>query len=712
MGLHEEAMERAAQGRHTVWLGSWAGASAPGWDVLIIHCDGPTTTFGPLGRAREEIEARTGARRDAQTSQALGRLRRRLLEQLPVATQKQRLLQALEAWDQSTGGRALLVFDALEAADDATLEGLRDLADASPVPWVLSWRRRPEPETSGDALFDALGPALGAAPEDTGEPGFDWSMLPPDVVHMMRLASVIGAVFEAELVGQMLGMDVDEVLYGIQLAYDLGARIEDRGEGTFALTADDVATLRGGLLPSLHARWSARLASMLIEEAPAIPAPSAPTLRSHDTEAAFARAAEGPSAVYAQMFEPEPADAPEPAPEPPSATPAEASAPFEPRPMPEYDEGDHARAAQYLEEAGQLEDAVSRLLVAARQVSARGDARRGWLMCRRALGLTLQMAPGARQRALRVRGLMELGRIQWRGAAMGPPFTLGDALSTLEEASRGLPPGADPAMRGELATWIAGVCYDLGDLASLQRGSQELARASRALLDHGAPVEAARLLNDQAAVQVRLGDPVQAVYLLHQSRRAFESIRRQDPEDPIAAFELGETQHLLATMPMHARVKPGQESEAVARGLVHAEAALALFEEVGQTREQARVLETMGRLELEGGDVDRAEAHLRAGLALQQQLGDVTGLARTTDALAQVYLARGDAAHALAVLAESIALHREKGSPAGLDVNHQTLDAITAALADRPGDENLEHALAAIHAHLAQAEGRAPREEA
>ena len=65
----------------------------------------------------------------------------------------------------------------------------------------------------------------------------------------------------------------------------------------------------------------------------------------------------------------------------------------------------------------------------------------------------------------------------------------------------------DPvALRAEVSTQIAGVCYELGDPASLDRALAELTEASRLLLGAGDATGAARLLNDQAAVYVRMGD--------------------------------------------------------------------------------------------------------------------------------------------------------------------------------------------------------------
>src|SRR6185369_10603517 len=100
--------------------------------------------------------------------------------------------------------------------------------------------------------------------------------------------------------------------------------------------------------------------------------------------------------------------------------------------------------------------------------------------------------------------------------------TLAGALSEIEAARASLVEGDPPPLKAEAAQLVAAVLYDIGDLPSLSRALEELTLASRLLLDAGDAQGAARLLNDQAAVYVRLGDPVRAMHLLSESRRIFE----------------------------------------------------------------------------------------------------------------------------------------------------------------------------------------------
>src|SRR5690606_6528571 len=125
-----------------------------------------------------------------------------------------------------------------------------------------------------------------------------------------------------------------------------------------------------------------------------------------------------------------------------------------------------------------------------------------------------------------------------------------------------MPPDAPLELRTELSYLLAGVCYDRGDLRSLERALDELVGATRLLLDAQRGRQAARLLNDQAAIYVRLGDPVRASHHLTRAREFFEEILAREPGDRLAREELAETDHLLARLPMHAPIRPGREAEA------------------------------------------------------------------------------------------------------------------------------------------------------
>jgi tetratricopeptide (TPR) repeat protein len=233
-----------------------------------------------------------------------------------------------------------------------------------------------------------------------------------------------------------------------------------------------------------------------------------------------------------------------------------------------------------------------------------------------------------------------------------------------------------------------------------------LTETSRRLLNAGESLLATRLLNDQAAVYVRLGDAVRATHLLSTSRELFEGRLRQNPNDAMAIEELAETNHLLARLLLHVQMRPGREAEAYAMGLEHARAAEHAYQRLGQRQKLARVWETLGRLALQQGQLQTAQERLSAALELQRQIGDVTGLARSTAALADLCVVAGQLDDAVALLANSIALNFEKGSPIGLAFNRRALGALAKATAQAhgPETERFRGALAEIESRLAQAE--------
>jgi tetratricopeptide (TPR) repeat protein len=367
---------------------------------------------------------------------------------------------------------------------------------------------------------------------------------------------------------------------------------------------------------------------------------------------------------------------------------------------------DQTRAATHLQAAGQTEAAVQQYLAAVREVASRGDAHRAYGIVEQGLKLLEDLPVSHRRALLRAQLLLERGALQWRGALIGAPFTLQQALASLETARSSLPNDAPPDMVGRLAATIAGVCYDLGDLDSLQRALGELTESSRRLLEAHEAVLAARLLNDQAAIYVRLGDPVRATHLLERSRELFEGRLRTNADDVVALEELAETHHLLARLPMHASIRPGREADALAMSLEHAQAAERAYQRLGEHQELARVWETMGRLALQHGQHAAAQQRLSAALTSQQQLGDVIGAARSTAALAELYRMTGRLADALELLDNSIRLNFEKGSPLGLAVNRRALSTIADAVAQTQGrgGGDLRGAVEEVEHHLTQAE--------
>jgi tetratricopeptide (TPR) repeat protein len=656
------------------------------------------------------------------------------------------LVEACNRLAERTNGGAVLVFEAIDAADTATVETLTHILRRS------GWLRLP-------LLLTVHGPLQGPVAElinlmhQTSRDGgiieieaepptgatsdtFAWTALPPDVLRVLRAGSVCGTTFDAEVIGRLLDEPLGSVLERLQRAADAEVPLADRGEGRFSLPPNAIAALQNRILPSLLSFWHARLGELLRgarlvgstaapmhseegmlgdEPSSAAPAPiSSQTDQRVDMPTADLHAPR-PAANYAELFEP--GGSPEPPHQAVQEAATSAGADIRPQPVtPPWSTGgsaptshtlaDQTRAAAHLQAAGRTEAAVEQYLAAVREAASHGDARRAYNLAVQALQVLDELPTSPRRALLRTQLLLESGRLQWHGALVGAPFTLQEALRSLEAARSSLPDEAPPDIVGELAATTTGVCYDLGDLDSLQHALAELTEVSRRLLAAGEPLLAARLLNDQAAVYVRLGDPVRAIHLLEESRKLFEGRLRAQPDEAVAVEELAETHHLLARLSLHAPVRPGREADAYAISLEHAQAAEQAYQRFGQHLPLARVWETMGRLELQRGQFAAAQERLSAALTLQRQLGDVIGLARSTAALADMYGSMGRLEEALALLADSITLNLEKGSPMGLAVNRRALEVIahTAAQAQSPAAEQLRNAVAEVERRLVQAE--------
>jgi len=638
----------------------------------------------------------------------------------------------------------VLVFETIDAADEPTLATLIQILQRPGwlrLPLLFTMRGTPQGRVidlvtllrSEDATH-AVMEIAGVAPSSELSGAFEWTALPPDVLRVLRAGAVLGTSFDAELIAKLLDVPLATVLEKLQVAADAGVSLIDRGQSRFALPATAMGQLQRGMLPSLLTFWHARLGELLsgghAAEDTAVPEPR----HAEVTGMAMPRSVPEPTVTWPEeLFEvltpnaaAEAAASRTPRSDVAVAVPAWRAEPPRAEPAPvvaaraqtresRRTEGrtDQTRAAAHLQAAGQTGAAIAQYLAAVREVAARGDAQRAYGLAGEALKL-LDELPTSPQRAL-LRGqlLIEIGRLQWHSALLGSSFTLRDALASLEAARSFLPSEAPPDVAGHLAAVTAGVCYDLGDLDALQRALTDLTEVSRGLLGVGQPLLAAQLLNDQAAVYLRLGDPVQATYLLSRSCELFEHRVRDNPDDAVAVEELTETQHLFARLPLHAQIRSGREEEAYAMGLDHAQAAERAYQRLGQRGKLARVWETRGRLELRRRRLEAAHQALSAAIELQHQLGDVIGLARSTAALAELSLTTGRLGDAATLLANSIALNVEKGSPIGLAFNRQTFTLLSRAAAQAHGvkSERLRGAMSEVERRLVEAEtvlGRLP----
>jgi tetratricopeptide (TPR) repeat protein len=699
--------------------------------MFWIHCKATWTTGGPLGEALRRLERLLGEDlihgTEAPQSHGTG-LQSQLFGDLPARSLEARFVEAcnrLAAW---SGCNVVLGFASLDAADEATITSLMHILRHPEwlrlplmvtvqrvAPGLISQLIDVVRTTSGDdAIVEMRVQSQPIAPPVP----FNWAALPPDVLRVLRAGSVIGREFSAELVAKLLGEPMGAILETLQGAADAGVTLADLGESRFALPPEAMETLQAHMLPSLLAFWHAKVGSLLSEEPPPRREPSQsellPEMALHDpdletpvrsktdaqqaspptvSEEAPVQASSEPPRVedYTELFEAAPvpdasapptltpdtmaeqrADRAQPPPVAVARRDAEQSSSSQP-------ETDQARAADHLQAAGQTEAAVAQYLSAAQALAAQGDARRASAMVQQGLTLLDRLPPSEPRALLRAQLLLVLGNIQWQSATLGTHGTLQDALVSLEAAKATLSESAPLEVAGRLAALTAGVCYDLGALAPLQRALGELTTVSRRWLEAGMPLQAACLLNDQAAIYVRLGDPVRAAHLLLQSRDLFERVLRTHPDDSVALGELATTHHLLARLPLHTQIRPDREADAYAISFDHALMAESTYERLRQPRELARVWETMGRLELGRGRLEAAQGRLLTALQLQKQLGDVTGLARTTGALAEVYIASHQLNEAARLLNDSVELNFEKGSPIGLGFNRRVLEMLQQA---------------------------------
>jgi tetratricopeptide (TPR) repeat protein len=773
----DELWERVRAGKHTALVGLAPGEPPPGLGarLLWVRCDLPPTTLGPLHEARRTIDHLLGRKAplfDQARDRMVSSLRRRLLGDVPALAAEAALVETYNRLAECSDRPAALVFEGIDAADEATLGMLRRILGRPgwlKLPLVLVFRSthveggaaallgamranfgedsvirarvRIEEPAPGEATTSPMA-ASEAAPAPAPSRTIDLRALPHEVLRVLRAGAAVGSGFEADIVAALLEVDVLYVLDLLQRAADAGVPIEDRGEMRFHVPEPILDALRASTLPSLMVAQHRRLAEILgdlEEDEAALPdeIASAPDTRRAEPESEEPEApaittspkASEPSGdedlgerpppgawPYADLFaraaaaaaeEPAPvgtspkaasAPAAVSVPSVPKASAASAPAVSEPPALDlRASRPDDARAARHLAEAGDLQASAERYFAAAQKAAAAGAYAQALVLGDKALAALEDLPASPARRRLRARVLMTFGRLKWLASGPDEGFTLASALEQIEAARASLTKDDPPEIKAEAAQLIASVCYDVGDMPALTRALDELTAASRALLEARDVTGAARLLNDLAAVYVRLGDPVQATHLLSESRRIFEE---RAATDPVAAIEMAETDHLFARIPLHVPARPGREGDALTMGLDHAIAAERTYKKLDDRRELARVWETMGRLEIKKGRLERARARLTSAIQLQEQIGDVVGLARSTAAFSELLAVSGHPEEALSVLADSIALNLEKGSPIGLAFNRRGLAAIarTAGAASRA-------TLTEVERRLAEAEG-------
>jgi tetratricopeptide (TPR) repeat protein len=520
--------------------------------------------------------------------------------------------------------------------------------------------------------------------------------LSPEVVLSLRAAAMSGEAFDVDDIVALRELSPLRALEHLQIAREAGFPLDDTGDATLRMPANVAETLRAGVLPSLARRWHLTLAARSARPAapaptvPPPPAPPAPTAADDPavrttpprprSEGSAPRAPAVPELSPESVFVAE-------TPARRADRPASRSASV-PLPSNVRSSLDGERAAAHLAAAGDLDGAARQLASVLQEAAALGLPTRALEHGRHALALLDGLPDSAPRRALRAELLLMLGTVQWRASGPGEDFSLQAATQTLRDAREALPPNGAADLRARIAGAIAGVCGEVGDLKALDEALQELTDATRALRAEGASVEAARLLNDQADVHLRLGDPVKAAWLLRQSREVFaervDALADDDPRRGALLHELAETDHLFGRLTLLARARPGREGDALSLGREHAEAAQALFTELGAVRDAARVRETLGRIEIRAGHPRRAEEHLLAALAAEESAGDVLGLARANTALAELHAQEGRLGDAVTRLSDAVTFNLEKGSALGVAYVRRALEQLSPRLDDAP----------------------------
>jgi tetratricopeptide (TPR) repeat protein len=536
--------------------------------------------------------------------------------------------------------RTALILEGLDRADADTARFAIDIASGHswPVPVVLAVHDADGP--AGRAIAAAL-PDPGAvhtAPSPSPETLPDaWSTLPPRARRVIQALAVADGPVPVQMLGELLSLSPLRVLEELQAAVDVGVPVHDLDGGVVELAAGAAAQVRGALLPSLARAWRASMVELL--DPASEPVPTAPTTA-------------------------------EPAPAPTIA------APMAPAPAPEA-------AAAHLRALGAELEAAARLARAAQEALDHDAPHQARQLVHRGVAAIAEL-PESRPRALLLAELLDLGAAAVHLQAGAGAADLPAALSLADRAWAALPPDAPATLGARLRARAAAICYDRADEGSLERALSELTEAIRELRAAGESRAAARLLNDQAAIWVRLGDPVRAAGLLDQSREVFSSLPDPTRADEI---EVAETLHLLARLPLHVEAREGQAGLALEAALDHARDARRIYERLADARAAARVQETMGRLATLAGQTTDALAWLAAAAREQQAHGDALGLARTTAALAEAIGKEGDAEEALELLATSMALNHRVGSGGGLRINRTALERLPA---DHPAVPRLQ----------------------
>ncbi len=621
-----QAWKRIAHGQHTaiVGVGSVAKSAEFSGPMFVVDCRLWTAPFGSITDLLRQMGA------------ALPQQWRRVTDGSSTGF--------VDAVNRALAERSMaaLVFEHAEFMDEQSVQVLSAALRASTwlsAPMLLCFgglSGRPGETQLLDALKLRAGEQavleLSQRPETPLQ--FELKSLSETQLLVARAAATLGEVFSTRQLAALLERSETEVLQILQAAADRGLPLADRGDGQLVIPLSVAARLKSSLLPSLRAAYERQ-----IREGQA--RPEAPVRAQTETPARTETPAQIETPAQTSQ-------------QPTSASPAsETPRPAAPEPM--------AAVPDFSDPNQRRQQRAKELLLHVRHARELGAFDNAVAAARRAQALLAEEGEVELQAQL----MLELGKTLFMGAGTAPELTLEAALKSLEDGQE-LVPHLSPEEQAECCSLLAHVYYEIGDSDALEAALGALNDASRQLLETGNALDAARLLNDEAAIWIRIGDVVRGNHLLEKSREVFAA---RASDDLAARRELADSEHLVARLILHARPRAGKEHEAVALGIQRAQQAASIYAELQDEREQARVRETLGRLHLSQGDLAAAVAELDQALEMQAKKHDAVGLAKTTAAVADVLRQDGQYRAALSYLERSLRFNLATGSNAGIEYN-------------------------------------------
>ena len=293
------------------------------------------------------------------------------------------------------------------------------------------------------------------------------------------------------------------------------------------------------------------------------------------------------------------------------------------------------RASSVAREARDARGMIEAALLLARASHALGDA----TQAKQAAEEALEVARGGPwQRGLAL-AFLELARAE---ALAGDRQ---EALASFEEARGLLAARGDEAGQAEVLRDTAALRIELGD----PQAAMEDLRAALDLDEEGdRPGEVTETLLRRAKAELALGDHAAA---RESAARAGEQARRVLDLEGVAR-----------ALGVEAEVCRAEGELGRARELE--ERALGLWERTGAATWGAKARLSLGRIQLQSGELAAAEANLAEAAQVFRQLGDIPRQAEVGLALAEAYVARGELGRARDSLERS--LREAEGGPAAV----------------------------------------------